>query len=159
MAKMNCSQIRDLLADYSVGAVGWRRRRQMRDHLGRCPGCDRELRVLMASADLMRKLPAATPPDHLWTGIISRIEASEPVFASRRQPLIRSVVIAVAAIVTVAVLVSVKPRVPQQVPVSSAGLYVRSHLVATGQFPMLSAALVEPMLRTSERRNGGSEKE
>ena len=158
MAKMNCSQIQELLADYSVGAVGWRRRRHIRNHLGRCPGCDRELRVLMASADLIRKLPAATPPDNLWTGITSEIEASEPAFAPRRRPLIRSVVIAVAAIVSVAVLVSVTPRVPQ-VPVSSAGLYVRAHLVATGQFPMLSAALAEPMLRTSERRNGGSEKE
>ena len=158
MAKMNCSQTRDLLADYSVGGVGWRRRRQMRDHLRRCPGCDRELRVLMASADLIRKLPAATPPDHLWTGIISEIEASEPAFAPRRRQPFRSVVIAVAAIGAVAVLVSVTPRVPQ-VPVSSAGLYVRAHLVATEQVPMLSAALVEPMLRTSERRNGGSEKE
>ena len=112
----------------------------------------------MASADLIRKLPAATPPDNLWTGITSEIEASESAFAPRRRPLIRSGMIAVAAIVSVAVLVSVTQRVPQ-VPVSSAGLYVRAHLVATGQVPMLSAALVEPMLRTSERRNGGSEKE
>ena len=120
--------------------------------------------MLVASADLIRKLPAADPPDHLWDGIISEIESSEPAFIPRRRPLSWAIGLATAAVLAVMVWIAVKLPVRQmaaakQLPASSGGLYVRAHLVATGQVPMLSAAPVEPMLQTSLWQKGGSEKE
>jgi len=70
---MNCTQVRDSLADYSVGLLAGRRRLAVEQHLAICAACAAELRALQRTADLLELIPAETPPEGLWTGLSSRL--------------------------------------------------------------------------------------
>jgi len=158
MAKeLNCSQVQSLLADYSVGGVGRRRRGQIRAHLRTCPDCSRELQILLASADLLKELPDADPPDDLWDRVLADITALEPATPPRRS-LVPTVGLATAGVLAAMLAwIFAKPSfqeviAPKQLPALSAGFYVHTHLVSSGQDFMLSSAAIAPALRTSDQR-------
>lgn len=77
---MQCIEVRDKLADYSVGLLSERERRAIQEHLDGCASCRQELRALERVDRLLDAVPLEEPPAHLWQSIRSRIEAQpQPV--------------------------------------------------------------------------------
>ena len=74
---MKCTKIKKLLPDYSVGALSEKKRGLVKEHIGNCPECMRELRYLNETASLLDSMPQEEPPDFLWEGVRSRIIQQE----------------------------------------------------------------------------------
>ena len=113
MGQLTCSEIRDMLADFSTGALGRRRGRQVKAHLHACPDCSRELRVLIGAAELLKEMPEADPPDGMWEGVLKAIAYVEPRPAPRRLALAPALGLAAAG-AAVGVGVYFKPTLTVQ---------------------------------------------
>lgn len=74
---MDCTRIRDLLADYSVRNLDARSHRQVEAHLPVCAECREELRVMDAVVSLVEAHGALQPPVGLFNGVRNRIEAGD----------------------------------------------------------------------------------
>ncbi len=71
MATPSHDRLRDLLAAYALGAVDEDESRILREHLGECAECRRELRRLQEAA--LRLFAAEAPSPTLWERILRRI--------------------------------------------------------------------------------------
>lgn len=89
--------IEELLGVYALDAVDQYERRLVEDHLSRCSLCRNELEEHREVAALLAG-EAVEPPPHVWDGIISKINATEPreelapvvSLDSKRKPLFSS---------------------------------------------------------------------
>lgn len=72
---MDCSQVRDLLPDYSVEMLADRQRLAIDQHLGGCAECRAELRALDAVGDLVAEFGVRTPPPGLFNAVRNQIES------------------------------------------------------------------------------------
>ena len=154
MGQLTCSEIRDMLADFSTGALGRRRGRQVKAHLHACPDCSRELRVLIGAAELLKEMPEADPPDGMWEGVLKAIAYVEPRPAPRRLALAPALGLAAAgAAVGVALWFGARSNVQnvveaEAVPVSSVGFYFTTHRAGADENIMFSEAAIAPVVRS-----------
>jgi len=72
---MMCSQVQDLLPDYSVEMLDGRTSREVRAHLSECAGCRRELKAMDDVVALVEQYGAVSPPVGLFNGVRNQIEA------------------------------------------------------------------------------------
>jgi predicted anti-sigma-YlaC factor YlaD len=80
---MDCTRIRDLLADYSVQILDGRTHRQVESHLQICAGCREELRVLDAVMSLVEEHGTLAPPPGLFNAVRNQIESGQ---VARQRP-------------------------------------------------------------------------
>lgn len=78
---MQCAEVKNKLADYSVGLLDERERERIESHLMRCASCAYELRALERVDTLLRHVAPEEPPAYGWQNIRARIE-SQPQPAS-----------------------------------------------------------------------------
>jgi len=83
---MRCDEVREVLPEYSVGALKGLKARRVRKHLRRCPSCARELEALERAASLIESMPLEHPPQRVWESIKASIEAEAPVEAEPARP-------------------------------------------------------------------------
>lgn len=76
--KMQCTEVKMRLADYSVGLLGERERNAVAEHLAQCASCTAELRALERVDRLLNAVEPEEPPAYLWQNIRTRIEAESP---------------------------------------------------------------------------------
>lgn len=74
---MNCSQIRDLLPDYSVKILSGREMREVETHLTQCEGCRLELKAQDDAIALVERFGAINPPPGLFNAVRNRIESGQ----------------------------------------------------------------------------------
>ncbi len=72
---MRCEEVREILPEYSVGALKRRKVRDVERHLEICPDCRRELAALRKVGEMVESLPLEKPPADIWDSIAVRIEA------------------------------------------------------------------------------------
>ena len=76
---MKCSQVQDLLPDYSVELLDSRTHRAVETHLTECEGCRVELHAQDAVMALVEEFGAVEPPVGLFNGVRNRIESGAVV--------------------------------------------------------------------------------
>jgi anti-sigma factor RsiW len=81
---MECTKIKEILPDYSVGGLSKKKREFLKQHLDNCPDCAQELMLLDRTASLLEKIPQEEPPDFLWEGVKREITQAEGVEVSHR---------------------------------------------------------------------------
>lgn len=74
---MDCSQIRDLLPDYSVKILDGRAHREVDAHLAGCPECRAELQAQDDIMGLVEQFGAINPPPGLFNAVRNRIETGD----------------------------------------------------------------------------------
>ena len=74
---MKCSQIRDLLPDYSVQMLDGRTLREVETHLDGCDGCREELAAQDAAMALVEQYGGVNPPVGLFNAVRNRIEGGD----------------------------------------------------------------------------------
>jgi len=74
---MNCRQVQDLLADYSVQVLEVRVHEHVEAHLAGCAPCREELRLLDATIALVETHGVRQPPPGLFNAVRNRIEAGD----------------------------------------------------------------------------------
>lgn len=73
-----CSEVREHLAAYSLGALDASVRRMVDKHLDSCPDCRAELVEYLQVADgLLESAPAVTPPAGLRARLIKEISGNQ----------------------------------------------------------------------------------
>lgn len=80
---MDCTRVRDLLADYSVQILDGRTHRQVESHLQICAGCKEELRVMDAVMSLVEEHGPLAPPPGLFNAVRNQIETGQ---VTRQRP-------------------------------------------------------------------------
>ena len=152
MAGMDCSRVREMLADYSVGGLGWLQCRQVKHHLAECKECLREYDILLAACDLVRSLPEVEVPDHLWDNIRIGIAAAQPLKSSNPNFGFAYAfrLTALCAVLAVAGWLASKP-VSQTPPIAEAqyGFFLRTHLAGSNGNIMLSDITTAPLQEIS----------
>jgi len=73
MSELDCSRVKSLISEYSVGLIGGRRKAEIETHLAECPACAAELEKLNKVMLLVDGLDAEEPPAGLWNGVYNRI--------------------------------------------------------------------------------------
>ncbi|GIV15523.1 MAG: hypothetical protein KatS3mg022_0958 [Armatimonadota bacterium] len=72
---MQCTHIKQKLADYSVGLLDERERAAVEAHLAQCASCAADLRALERVDRVLKAVEPEEPPAYLWQSIRARIEA------------------------------------------------------------------------------------
>jgi len=80
---MDCTRVRDLLADYSVQVLDGRTHRLVEGHLQLCADCKEELRVLDSVMILVEEYGTLAPPPGLFNAVRNQIEAGQ---VTRQRP-------------------------------------------------------------------------
>lgn len=80
---MDCTRVRDLLADYSVQILDGRTHRQVEGHLEFCADCKNELRVMDSVMVLVEEHGTLAPPPGLFNAVRNQIEAGQ---VTRQRP-------------------------------------------------------------------------
>jgi hypothetical protein len=80
---MDCTRVRDLLADYSVQMLDGRTHRQVEGHLQFCVDCKEELRVMDSVMALVEEHGTLAPPPGLFNAVRNQIEAGQ---VTRQRP-------------------------------------------------------------------------
>jgi anti-sigma factor RsiW len=62
---MTCCELTQLLLDFLDGTLADEQRRQVEEHLGKCPPCVVYVETYQITIRLSRRLPCAELPDHL----------------------------------------------------------------------------------------------
>ncbi|MBE7413926.1 MAG: zf-HC2 domain-containing protein [Deltaproteobacteria bacterium] len=75
---MDCKRTKDLLSEYVDGLIGDGDRTGLIAHLGSCPGCADEARVLAAVRDALRSAPRFGAPRGFASGVMERIREEVP---------------------------------------------------------------------------------
>jgi len=76
---MNCTQVRDSLAEYQLGGLTEEQRREVAQHLEGCADCRAELAVLERLDELLAPAERVGAPADMWSRI-------QPRLRSRRAP-------------------------------------------------------------------------
>jgi predicted anti-sigma-YlaC factor YlaD len=76
---MRCEDVRELLPEYSVGALKRKVARRIGNHLETCPDCRDELDALERAIKMVEELPMEMPPERIWRSIAVQIEAEPEV--------------------------------------------------------------------------------
>lgn len=80
---MDCTRVRDLLADYSVQILDGRTHQLVESHLHLCVGCKEELRVMDSVMSLVEEHGTLAPPPGLFNAVRNQIEAGQ---VTRQRP-------------------------------------------------------------------------
>lgn len=137
---MRCDEVRRVLPEYSVGALGPLRAWRVRRHLKGCPSCGGELEALQRTARLIESIPLEDPPRELWESIRSRIDvggAAEPTWPRwfvKLAPLVGALTAAAASIAIY--LLALRPEEPGK----ALELEFRQHLLASWESPFSDPA-------------------
>ncbi|MFN3650449.1 MAG: anti-sigma factor family protein [Armatimonadota bacterium] len=74
---MLCSQVRELLPDYSVEILDGRAHQQVASHLELCADCRAELTAMDSVMAMVEELGVRQPPPGLFNAVRNRIESGE----------------------------------------------------------------------------------
>jgi len=83
-----CTQIENLLPDYSVGSLSKKKRNLIKQHLKICPECMNELNSLERTASILDSMPSEEPPDLLWGNIRREIIKQQQIKTSFWQKIL-----------------------------------------------------------------------
>ncbi len=157
---MKCSEIEEILAEYSVGALDASSAEAVEAHLAECAECRAELEILEAAGALLGPVEMVDAPEGLWTSIEARLEPRERAHPARHW-LWKPAIGLAASLLLVVVFVSPALRSPNspgitpvQMAVVSAGegtVFAETQLVAAWEQPLadeaslgLAMAVLEP---------------
>jgi anti-sigma-K factor RskA len=100
------NHVLDSLPSYALGCLEGTEALRVVEHLGRCPGCRRELHAVQAVADqLALAAPQSTPPRELKRRLMDRVRGPRPAPAAPiRPPLVSRLLPAWAALSLLLVL-------------------------------------------------------
>lgn len=144
----SCIRVREWLPEFDYGIAGYRRRREIAEHLARCPECARELTSLRRAAALVDCLPDHQAPEGLWERIDAALDSpaqqpeavrAMPPAGRRGMPRRRALLVPLAAAAAAALAVGLghrpapEPPQPAQAPPPS---YVQAHLALSSMQPL-----------------------
>jgi len=72
---MRCEEVREILPEYTVGALKRRKARDVERHLEICPDCRRELAALKKIGEMIESVSLEKPPANIWDSIALQIES------------------------------------------------------------------------------------
>jgi len=102
---MDCTAVRELLAEHVLGALEEDRRRFVDRHLEWCAGCRKEMGELAEGAAVVgTALPLAEPPGDLEDRVVGAIKVAASRRGPARRPRVGLVAAAAAAIVVMGAL-------------------------------------------------------
>ena len=139
---MKCEVVKELLSDYSVGALRAGKARWIAEHLAECESCSKELARLERAMALVESLEQHEPPADLWEGVRDRISQPQvsrrhlwPVWARPRRVFAGLAATAAVAAVTFSITMN-KPMVPPPVVADAAmSEYVQGHAILSSKDP------------------------
>jgi predicted anti-sigma-YlaC factor YlaD len=115
---MNCSEVRAKLAAGLEGGLDPKAAMRIKEHLGACEECARELEALRRTGDLLATIRLEEPPESVRKAVLVGLEAPprRRLFAMPGVPRWAAAAAAVLAIVGVAV--GLRPGAPPATPSS-----------------------------------------
>jgi anti-sigma factor RsiW len=172
---MKCSQIRDLLPDYTVELLDARVSARVDAHLAGCETCRGELRALEATTELVETFGTRTPPPGLFNGVRNRIEAGGRAQQSRpwwawlysRPARVAAMSMAMASVV-LGLLMPIQngaslPSEPDlhtggdAVTTTALAGSIRQHAMSAGEGPLTDRVAWEAMAQLVQDQDGDGE--
>lgn len=167
---MECSRVRNLLADYSVDLLDRRAAEAVKVHLTSCADCAEELRILEGVVVLVEQHGTRQPPVGLFNGVRNRIESGQVVQERApwwawlfSAPMKGAAMGAATAALAIAVLLpSTKTGVPV-IPIHNEGIpgrsvassplasSIRQHAMSAGQGPLTDRVAWEAMAQLASQ--------
>lgn len=156
---MECTKVKNLLAEYSVGLVEGRQREELEGHLASCPDCTAEYAKLHGVMRLVDDLDAMEPPVGLWNGVYNRITQPEETVSAwqRARAVFRRSTAGWSAGVATAVLAGMmifsRVHNPAVTPNNgySGGEYVQGHVIFASQDAFADQAALNTVAALSDR--------
>jgi len=152
---MNCTSVRECIAEYAVGLLSGRAKTEVESHLAECPTCRAEFEKEEGVMRMVEQVEPIEPPAGLWNGVINRISATpvhSTIWSRLRQGRYRRTSrwsLGFAAVALTA-LVLYKPVAPPVVDVA-AQEYVRGHAIYAGQEVLADQAALYSQTVMAER--------
>lgn len=159
---MKCSEIVEILAEYSVGALDANAVEAVEAHIASCAACRAELEMLEATGALLQPVKMIDAPAELWASIKAELAPREQTRPAMQWFWRPAIGLAAAAVLIIAV-VFVEPALrgpadpgttPPQISVVEAGegtVFAETQLVAAWDQPLadeaslgLAMAVLEP---------------
>lgn len=142
---MRCEEIKEILPEYSVGALKGRKARDVERHLEICPDCRRELAALRRVGEMVESLPLERPPADIWNSIAAQIEAEsqtgkETLWRRLLRPRLIPAWATLALIGFITWIYLGLIRSPQQEAQPAIPLELKQHVVAAWNSPFSDTA-------------------
>jgi hypothetical protein len=159
---MECARTEDILSAYLDGDLPEEERKEVAEHLRKCPRCAEEERALGETLSLLRTLPGEKAPPGLLAGVRRRIgeeKAEEPLWKKLFLPAHVKIPLEAAAVVLVFLLVyGIQKQVPATKTAVSPPASVRSETPGAGQ-PSALADRRKPVTPRAERTDAAGREE
>ncbi len=161
---MDCSEVQNLLSEYSVGLFEGARKAEIERHLSACPECRAELEKLNGVMLLVDDLNEVEPPAGLWNGVYNRITQPEPRVGTWErigawlQGSRRTWSVGVATAALVITMLASHINHPGMEKTYAADEYIQGHAIYATQDPLADQAALNTVAAVAYREQVGDHK-